>query len=117
MFDSNYPPTTNKRIDSLGKQVYDTSFYTGTGGNIYLYWRQYLFNNKSIVFLNKFKNALETNLNILNKYENEKDNNSFFFGDSGIYLFCCIYGIETKNKNYFIEYFNKLIELKNLSII
>ena len=115
MFDSKYPPTTNKRIDSLGKQVYDTSFYTGTGGNIYLYWRQYLFNNKSIVFLNKFKNALETNLNILNKYENEKDTNSFFFGDSGIYLFCCIYGIETKNKNYFIEYFNKLIELKNLS--
>ena len=38
----------------------------------------------------------------------------FFFGDSGIYLFCCIYGIETNNNKYFIEYFNKLINLKNL---
>ena len=35
-------------------------------------------------------------------------------GDSGIYLFCCIYGIVTQNDQYFKEYFNKLIELKNL---
>ena len=35
-------------------------------------------------------------------------------GDSGIYLFYCIYGIETKNNKYFTEYFNKLINLKNL---
>ena len=115
MFDSKYPPTTNKRIDSLGKQEYDISFYTGTGGNIYLYWRQYLFHNKSSKFLNKFKDALETNLKILNYIKSENDSNSFFFGDTGIYLFCCIYGIETKNKKYFIEYFNKLIDLKNLS--
>ena len=65
LFDSKYPPTTNKKIDSLGQQKYDISFYTGTGGNIYLYWRQYLFYKKSPIFLKKFNDALQTNLNIL----------------------------------------------------
>ena len=114
LFDSKYPPNINKSIDSLGKKENDTSFYTGTGGNIYLYWRQYLFYNKSSKYLKKFTEAIETNLNIINNIKNIKDTNSFFFGDSGIYLFCCIYGIETKNNQYFIDYFNKLINLKNI---
>ena len=52
-FDSKCPPTTNKSIDSLGKQTINSSFYTGTGGNIYLYWRQYLFYKKSPKYLKK----------------------------------------------------------------
>ena len=114
LFDSKYPPTTNKKIDSLGQQKYDISFYTGTGGNIYLYWRQYLFYKKSPIFLKKFNDALQTNLNILKSNKKNIYTNSFFMGDSGIYLFCCIYGIETKKNKFFIEYFNKLIDLKNL---
>ena len=35
----NYPPTMSKSIDSLGKKRTKTSFYTGTGGNIYIYWK------------------------------------------------------------------------------
>ena len=114
LFDLKYPPTTNKSIDSLGKEEIDSSFYTGTGGNIYLYWRQYLFYKKSQNYLKKFKDALQTNLNIINNRNQNYDTNSFFMGDSGIYLFGCIYGIETKDNNLFIEYFNKLINLKNL---
>ncbi len=53
LFDLKYPPNTNKRIDSLG-------------GNIYLYLRQYLFYKKSQIYLKKFKDALQTNLNIIN---------------------------------------------------
>ena len=114
LFDLKYPPTTNKRIDSLGKQKVNATFYTGTGGNIYLYWRQYLFYKKSQKYLKKFKDALQTNLNIINNSKKNNGTNSFFMGDSGIYLFSCIYGIETKDNNLFIEYFNKLINLKNL---
>ena len=114
LLESKFPPNIDKRIDSLGKQMYDTSFYTGTGGNIYLYWRQYLFYNKSPQYLKKFTEALQTNLNVLNNMKKNNYTNSFFMGDSGIYLFCCIYGIETKNKNFFMEYFNKLISLNNI---
>ena len=114
MFDSQYPPDTNKEIDSIGNQEYNYTFYTGSGGNIYLYWRQYLFHKKSPKYLNKFKIALETNLKVLNESEKILDINSFFMGDSGIYLFCCIFGIETKNDQYFKEYLNKLINLKKL---
>ena len=114
LFDLKCPPTLKKRIDSLGKNKTSTSFYTGTGGNIYLYWRQYLFHKKSPEYLKKFQHALETNLNIIKNCGKNKTTNSFFMGDSGIYLFCCIFGIETKKNDYFIKYFNELIDLKNL---
>ena len=114
LFDSECPPTMNKAVNSLGKKKTDISFYVGTGGNIYLYWRQYIFHKKSAQYLKKFKDALQTNLDILNSKPKNNDTNSFFMGDSGIYLFCCIYGMETKNEKYFIESFYKLIELRHL---
>ena len=114
IFDLYYPPNISKRIDSLGKQKTDISFYTGTGGNIYLYWRQYVYNKKYLNFTKKFSDALQTNLTILNNNKKNTFTNSFFMGDSGIYLFCCIYGIDTRNNNFFKVNFNKLIELKNL---
>jgi hypothetical protein len=43
-----------KKINSLGKTRYETSFYTGTGGNIYIYWKQYLFHDKKKEYLDKF---------------------------------------------------------------
>ena len=114
-----YPPNTSKRIDSLGKKKTNTSFYTGTGGNIYIYWKQYLFYDKKKDYLEKFQDALKTNLSIINKVNEgeEKSTNSFFMGDSGIYLFYCIYANEIKNTELFIENFNKLINLKNISNI
>ena len=109
----NYPPEMSKSINSLGEKEYDTSFYVGTGGNIYIYWKQYLFYDKKKEYLDKFYTALKTNLSIA---ENEKDStNSFFMGKSGIYMFYCIYSLEIKNKQIFEEYFKKLIELKIIS--
>ena len=110
----NYPPNMAKSIDSLGKKKTKTTFYTGTGGNIYIYWKQYLFYDKKKEYLEKFHQALQTNLSIVeknNEYE-ENSTNSFFMGDSGIYLFYCLYACEINKKDIFDENFNKLIKLK-----
>ena len=109
----NYPPTMSKSINSLGEKEYDTSFYTGTGGNIYIYWKQYLFHDRKKEYLDKFYQALTTNLNISKSQKDET--NSFFMGKSGIYMFFCIYAIEIKNKEIFEKYFTQLIELKSFS--
>ena len=109
----NYPPNMSKSINSLGEQEYDTSFYTGTGGNIYIYWKQYLFYDKKKEYLDKFYQALTTNLKF-SKYEKDMTN-SFFMSKSGIYMFFCIYAIETKNKEIFDKYFLNLIEFKSFS--
>ena len=100
-------------INSLGEKTYETSFYTGTGGNIYIYWKQYLFYDKKKEYLDKFYQSLLTNLEISEKEEDET--NSFFIGKSGIYMFYCIYSIETKNKETFEKFFKKLIKLKRFS--
>ena len=112
-----YPPNMKKSIDSLGKKKTKTTFYTGTGGNIYIYWKQYLFYDKKKEYLEKFHLSLKTNLSIIEE-ENEgeeKSTNSFFMGDSGVYMFYCIYAIEVKDKKIFDENFNKLINLKKIS--
>ena len=111
--DKNYPPNMSKSINSKGDKEYDTSFYVGTGGNIYIYWKQYLFYDKKKEYLDKFYTSLKTNLSIA---ENQNDStNSFFMGKSGIYMFYCIYALEIKSKDTFEKYFNKLIELRIFS--
>ena len=113
----NYPPNMKKSIDSLGKKKTKTTFYTGTGGNIYIYWKQYLFYDKKKEYLEKFNQALKTNTSIIEKMNEEEDKttNSFFMGDSGIYLFYCIYACEISKKDIFDDNFNKLINLKEMS--
>lgn len=112
----NYPPNMKKSIDSLGKKKTKTTFYTGTGGNIYIYWKQYLFHDKKPEFIQNFHQSLITNLSIIVKEEdNENDINSFFMGDSGIYLFFCIYATETNDKKIFEDNLNNLLNLKFIS--
>jgi hypothetical protein len=113
---NNYPPDMKTSIDSLGQKEIDTSFYTGTGGNIYIYWKQYLFYNRKKEYLEKFHESLKTNLSIVEE-SNPTDTNSFFFGDSGLYLFYCIYATEINNKDLFEKNFKNLIELKQISKI
>ena len=110
-----YPPSMSKSIDSLGKKKIKTSFYTGTGGNIYIYWKQYLFYDKKKEYLDKFYEALRTNLSIIKEKGEEESTNSFFMGDSGIYMFFCVYALEIKNKEIFENNFQKLISLKSIS--
>ena len=112
----NFPPDMKTSIDSLGNKEIDTSFYTGTGGNIYIYWKQYLFYNRKKEYLEKFHQSLKTNLSIVEE-SNPTDTNSFFFGDSGLYLSYCIYATEINNKDLFEKNFKNLIELKQISKI
>ena len=113
----NYPPDMAKSIDSLGKRKTKPTFYSGTGGNIYIYWKQYLFYDKKKEYLEKFHQALKTNLSIVEKINENEENstNSFFMGDSGIYLFFCIYACEINKKDIFDENLDKLIRLKGIS--
>ena len=111
----NYPPNMSKSIDSLGNKKTKPTFYTGTAGNIYIYWKQYLFYDKKKENLEKFHESLKTNLSIIEKKDEEDINNSFFMGVSGIYLFYCIYECEINKRENFEKYFNKLIDLKEFS--
>jgi len=105
-----------KSIDSLGNKRTQTNFYNGTGSNIYIYWKQYIFHDKKEEFLKKFHQSLITNLLIVVKgQDNEKLTNCFFMGDSGIYLFYCVYANEIDDKKTFDENLNNLINLKYIS--
>ena len=110
-----YPCDTNKKIYSTGKQKMDYSFYTGTGGNIYLYWREYLY-TKSKESLNSFQKAYETNYNLAQKNP-INESNSFFFGESGIYLMGCILSKIINDPKLFEKNYNKLLKLKEISFI
>ena len=61
----NYPPNMTKSIDSQGKRKTKTTFYTGKGGNIYIYWKQYLFHDKKKEYLENFHQALKKQIYIL----------------------------------------------------
>ena len=112
----NYPPNMTKSINSLGQKKTKTTFYTGTGGNIYIYWKQYLFYNKEKKYLDKFYESLKTNLSIIEEEIGEEEStNSFFMGNSGIYMFYCIYALEIRSEEIFEKFFNKLIQLKKIS--
>ena len=110
-----YPPNMSKSINSLSKEKTKPTFYTGTGGNIYIYWKQYLFYDKKKEYLDKFYLSLKTNLSIREEIGEEESTNSFFMGDSGIYMFYCIYALEIKNEELFDKFFDKLIKLKTIS--
>ena len=108
-----YKCDADKKIYSNGKEKIDFSFYTGTGGNIYLYWREYLY-TKSKESLNSFQKAYETNYNLAQKNP-INETNSFFFGESGIYLMGCILSKIINDEKLFDENYNKLINLKEIS--
>ena len=109
-----FPPNSVKTIDSINRKKTDTSFYTGTGGLIYLYWRQFL-HYKTAESLNNFKVAIETNLSIINQTGREKSSNSFFEGNAGIFTLGCVCSLYTNNKKEFDAYFNELMNLRDIS--
>ena len=115
ILEKNYPCTANKKINSTGKEKLNYSFYTGTGGNIYLYWREYLY-TKSKESLNSFIKSYETNYNLAQKNP-INESNSFFFGESGIYLMGCILSKIINDPKLFEKNYNKLLKLKEISFI
>jgi hypothetical protein len=113
ILNENYPCDSNKKINSKGKKKMSYSFYTGTGGNLYLYWREYLY-TKSKESLKSFQKAYQINYDLAQNYPIE-ETNSFFFGESGIYLMGCILSKILNDEKLFNLNYNKLINLKEIS--
>jgi len=90
------PPNSSYSIESSGKKGIDLTMYTGTFGNVYIYWRIYLMykNRKNIAkseeFFKHAMDAFNTNDQLAIKYskpssKSEKKSPSFFMGESGLY--------------------------------
>jgi len=116
------PPNASCKLYSNSKFKKDYSIYSGTGGNIYVYWRYHLFNkNKKFgddSALNYMKDAFEVNFNLLKETENSKQfdildqSTSFFHGPIGIYTMGCILAKETQDESFFIENLNGVLKYK-----
>lgn len=102
-----YPPTINQILLSDGTSEEDYTIYTGPGGNLWVFWRYYLY-NKSIgkdieKSLNYFRQSYETLYQLIKDNEKEINLNinntpaSFFMGVVGFHTMGCIYAKEIKN--------------------
>jgi hypothetical protein len=120
------PPESCYKIYSNGKNKIDYSMYSGTGGNIYAYWRYHLLNkNKGLntdTTLTYIKQAYNVNLLLVKKEENVSDftiynqSSSFFHGPIGVYTIGCILSNEIKDESAFIENFKGLKKYKELAL-
>ena len=89
----NCPPERSKMIYSDGKEEVDYTFYTGSGGNIYAFWRYYLLCKNSLINEEKDKSRnlllqyYSENFNLLEndlKKNTKFDIPSFFLGPVGL---------------------------------
>lgn len=118
-----YPPHSEYRISSINKLKADTSIYTGTGGNVYAYWRLSLlniddFDNKYKTF-DYFKTALYTNLKILDKNLNDKGispyiSPSFYMGPTGVWAIGCVYYLKIQDYTLLNKLFENCLFMKDL---
>lgn len=134
-----YPPKAEYRISSTNKLKTDPSIYTGSGGNVYLYWRFYLLNKHllSIGVHNPYNSpgldpkkmacqeyleiSIETNLRIFESLSKENDyllyvSPSFFMGPCGIWILAAHYMMELKDSDKCQFYINKVLEYKEIAI-
>jgi hypothetical protein len=120
------PPDQKYKIYSNGKQKKDYTIYTGTSGNIYTYWRQYILtktnSNYSNLFdesLQSFVNAYNTNMKIFkdSAKENKFDySTSFFQGPVGLFTLGCVLAKEIDDKKLFVENLNEVLSFKQVAI-
>jgi hypothetical protein len=108
-----YPPASEYSINSKGKKKVNWSIYTGSGGNIYVYWRYYM-HQKDELSLKYYRDSYVINSNlIIEKYDNPT---SFFMGSVGIYTLGCILAKETNDENLFFKNLENVIKYKNLAV-
>ena len=117
------PPERSKKIYSDDKEKDDYAFYTGSGGNIYTFWRYYLLCKNSRIGeeIDKSKNLLmkysAENFNLL---ENDLKNNkkftipSFFQGPVGLNSMACLIAKEMNLKSDFYNNLEAIIKFKKL---
>ena len=118
LLDKEYPCNAKYKIYSDRKTKIDYTMYTGTAGNVYVYWREYLY-TKSQASLAKVEQAYNTNRALYEQYKSvssSSDINSFFMGPSGIFaLGCVIYNELIPNKNKANQNLQELLAMKDMS--
>lgn len=122
-----YPPITKHKIYSNGKKKVDFSMYTGTGGNMYLYWRYYLLCKQKYpelksVSLEYLQSAYKINHKIV-EHDEEKDDfdiylqsTSFFHGQIGVYAMGCLYAKEIGDETLFTDNLNNVLKYKTSAL-
>jgi len=121
------PPDSVYKLYSNNKQKVDYSIYSGTGGNMYIYWRYMIYkltkneSSEDNLFqesFQSFKVSVDTNnyiLSELKKNKNFKENQeptAFFHGPIGLYTMNCIYSIMANDKEKFEEYLSLILEFR-----
>jgi hypothetical protein len=118
------PPNLEYKLYSNNKKRKDYSIYSGTGGNMYIYWRYLVYkiskNEKNLEDdLDNLRVAIDTNKKLFNEEMEIKNNKiedgvstAFFHGPIGIYTMSSIYNLITNNKNNFNENIKKIFSFK-----
>jgi rhamnogalacturonyl hydrolase YesR len=120
------PPDQTTKIYSNGRKKNDYAIYTGTGGNIYTYWRQYNLTKCNKEFSKDCEQALEsfiksynTNINIHNAHIKKniyEYTTSFFQGPVGLYTMGCLVAKETSDEKLFNENLKEVLKFKDVAI-
>ena len=112
------PPAAETRIHSDGKESVDPFMYTGSGGNVFVYYRLYLFyknhpeynsdQNECQQFENAAIEALKTHVRIGEAYEEKRGQSSpsFLKSCAGIYTVGALLSkelIDDQNAKLFVE--------------
>ena len=119
----NCPPERSKMIYSDGKEEVDYTFYTGSGGNIYAFWRYYLLCKNSLINEEKDKSRnlllqyYSENFNLLEndlKKNTKFDIPSFFLGPVGLLTMGCLIAKEMNLKTEFNNNLQGILNFKKI---
>ena len=103
--------------DSQGNKEDNFSIYSGTGSNIYLFWRYLLLcKNKnfeeSSIAKTYLTQSIETNLNLISSIKSSKHCPSFFMSHIGIYTLAAIFNCLENNQQNFHIFLENIIKYK-----
>eukprot|EP00826_Nyctotherus_ovalis_P061298 TRINITY_DN8706_c0_g2_i1.p1 TRINITY_DN8706_c0_g2~~TRINITY_DN8706_c0_g2_i1.p1 ORF type:complete len:443 (-),score=98.90 TRINITY_DN8706_c0_g2_i1:158-1486(-) len=113
-----YPASVDYKVKSDGSKSYDSSFYSGSGGNVLLYWRQYKLykhqcnKDKMQEHLQNAVIAFETNVKVLksgNISLNILKSPSFFIGSAGLYTIGTLIYKEMGNMSEMLNCYKKVM--------
>jgi lantibiotic modifying enzyme len=108
-----YPPECDYAINSKGRKKTIWEVYTGSGGNIYTFWRYYLF-KRDEASLKYFSDSYNVNFNLI--HEKNDNPTAFFMGSVGIYTLGCMLAKETNDENLFFKNLELILNYKDLAI-
>jgi len=117
-----YPPSTDQILLSDGTSEEDYTIYTGPGGNLWVFWRNYLYNKSQSKDIKKpfkyFKQSYEKLYEKIKENEDQIKGNfdktpaSFFMGPVGIHTMGCIYAKESNDLDLFNQHLKEVLRFE-----